>query len=103
MKRKILFYRTCGVHGHVSRYRPVAAARADLIFLKLWIRQFHGDGAPAAIWIWLRVVAEKVQMRQVFPDGSEGVALILPGLREIRLAACACRHPSENRGRSRVQ
>src|SRR5579864_438385 len=91
------------VHCDTSRDRPIAAARSDAVFLVFRVGELHADGSPPAIGVRLRVVTHKVQMREVFSDGGKGIALVLPALCKICLAAGAGSHSTENRGGFRVE
>src|SRR2546423_8483236 len=70
--------------------RPISVSRANVALLQAVSDESHLNRAPAAVRIWLRVVADGIKMRQVVSNGRKGLLFISPVLRETRLPS-ACR------------
>ena len=48
--------------GETRMLEAIPIPRSNVIPLMLPIPEFYGDGAPAAVGIWLGVVAQRVEM-----------------------------------------
>src|SRR5271166_2031953 len=64
--------RQCGlvVAGESGRLRTVSVAGAQLAFLQLVAHKSDVDRPPATVGVGLRVVTQRVEMRQIVTDGG---------------------------------
>src|SRR4029077_5602682 len=80
-----------------GRPRPISISRSYTEVFRFLAGQLHGNCAPAAIGIWLRIVAQGIEVREILPDGLESLLLFLPVLRKVGLAAGTRAHALEYR------
>src|ERR1700689_904999 len=87
----------------VGLLQAVSRPGPPMILLQVLPYQLDGDGAPPGAGVRLRIVAERVEVRQVLLDKREGLLLIAPAAREIGLATRGLAHALEDGGRERLQ
>src|SRR6266404_509793 len=80
------------------RSGTISVPRPDVILLQAFTCQLHFNRAPSTIGIWFRIVAERVEMRQIVSDGGERLLFIPPTLGKIGLPASSRAHPFKNGG-----
>src|SRR6516164_4812164 len=80
--------------------RPIAATCADMILLRSRRGELYCDAPPARVRILFRIVAEGIEMADVFTDSSEGFLLAFPVLGKVNFATRgfghALKHSSRN-------
>src|SRR5207245_9309 len=91
------------VAGKARWLRTVSVASADLVFLQMVAQQFYGDSTPAGVGIGLGVVAERIKMLQIVPNGGKGSLFFSPVLGKVGLAACGRGHAIKHYGGDGLQ
>src|SRR5215472_16341388 len=66
--------------GEACRLQPVSVSSPYVIVLHTLGGQLHIDGPPAPIRIRLRIIAQRIEVRQVVANRSERTLFIPPGL-----------------------
>src|SRR5579864_7481312 len=67
-------------HRESTGLRTIPVPRPDVVLLQMLTHHFHCDGAPAPVGIRLRVVAERIEVREVVPNRGKGALFIFPVL-----------------------
>src|SRR5690349_18964986 len=92
------------LRGVTERLQPVSVARANAVFpVQALVRQLHLDRPPAAVRIWLRVITQRIEMRQVVADRSESILLVSPRPRKVSFASGSGGHALKNGRRYRLE
>src|SRR6266849_4295912 len=108
MRNSIASVRNSRLHSRrwlISRRKAVrpgtiSVPRPDVILLQAFTCELHFNRAPSPIGIWFRIVAERVEMRQIVSDGGKRFLFIPPTLGKIGLAASGRAHTFKNGGRN---
>src|SRR5260370_42678803 len=90
--------------GRRKAVRPgtISVPRPAVILPQPFPCELHFNRARSTIGIWFRIVAERVEMRQIVSDGGERLLFIPPTLGKISLPASSRAHPFKNGGLNRL-
>src|ERR1700722_17977350 len=83
--------------------QAVASAGTHVVLLQVLSYQLDRDRAPAGAWVWLRIVAERVEMRQVLLDEGKSLLFVTPATGEIGLAPSRLAHALKDGGGDGLQ
>src|SRR5438270_11938739 len=82
-----------------SALGPIARALSHAILLSRIRDDLHVNFAESLVRIVLRIIRDRVRIPQVLANRFEGLHLLLPRLRPVRLAARARRDAAEHAAR----
>src|SRR5579863_1627076 len=83
--------------------QTVSVASAYFVFVRFITYKLYCDRTPGGVRICLGIIGERIQMREIVPDGSERALLIFPALGKISFASRSRSHALKDGGRNRLQ
>ena len=87
----------------MHRLRSISVACADVVLLRVFAHKSYVDLAPAMIGVRCRIIANRIKMSQIVPDGSKRRFFVSPTFGKIGFATRRGAQALKDRGRYRFK